>query len=96
MRAWLHRFNLTLLTKANCSKGASAAAAPSASQQQPEVDWTKWEPDTKGALDLLIMTELDYYLGAAPSSLSYLVWEHRQYAGRDAGLLLDKPGQRIW
>ena len=93
MRAWLRGFNRTLLTKANC---ASSASTQQQGQQQGEADWTQWEPDTKAALDLILMTELDYYLGAAPSSLSYLVWEQRQYAGREAGLLINKPGQAIW
>ena len=47
------------------------------------------------ASDYLILEKLDYFIGCASSSFSYVVFEIRNYYGRPS-LLMRKPGFPIW
>eukprot|EP01004_Peranema_trichophorum_P002245 NODE_1328_length_2009_cov_36.901379_g1123_i0.p1 GENE.NODE_1328_length_2009_cov_36.901379_g1123_i0~~NODE_1328_length_2009_cov_36.901379_g1123_i0.p1 ORF type:complete len:630 (+),score=80.14 NODE_1328_length_2009_cov_36.901379_g1123_i0:252-1892(+) len=53
------------------------------------------ENEVFAIIDALVMMELDYFIGSAHSSLSYVVWQFRNYKEK-TGIMIDPPGFSIF
>jgi len=72
--------NLKMLSKSACLEHEVLAGIPL---------------EFQAAVDSIVLVELGHFVGCAPSSFSYFVWEMRNFHGLH-GLMIRKPGHLMW